>query len=495
VALADDFLPFYPGYLFDTHFMERGRFGRLLGLLAHWEQNNDEKISGIGIDDQSAFCIDAQGLGTAFGSGGVYIYKNGSFDTSSGKPVISNVISHQLQEGDQYHLIEKRLITGPSDNINVDDTDENLNANLYLSGVNWINSSSPLLDTIGKKPGKYLIVSKAGSSEASSLLNNLENQVTSDIVWLETKVSNNENDQVVLRNNIRDSKTVIFIDNNDQSLHDFLINGPTGELLATHIFRDDMYLFFLGNDAKLAAKTYVANNEANGSNAYRGDLTYEEGLGILKNMIVMPNTYDLNSSDFYENNSLSVLYALGKYGIKRGLYLTDQSVISFTPGESIKMQSWGEYSSILVTNTSNKANEFQVEASSSGPRNNFSFDSLQYNVFSDDISFDVGKSIVNNSPDYEYETPPDDEITSLTQSQYAIEIFPNPASNYIKVISEEDNLFIRLVDVQGKVALEKEMATSDVIVLNESLSGLHILQIFNSKDKKLIREQKIVLEK
>src|SRR5690606_14385596 len=71
ITLADDFLPLFPGYLFDSHFTERGRIGRLLPFMGNWYINRGKKITGIGVDDRTAICIDENKNGYVFGTGSV----------------------------------------------------------------------------------------------------------------------------------------------------------------------------------------------------------------------------------------------------------------------------------------------------------------------------------------------------------------------------------------------------------------------------------------
>src|SRR5207237_6701583 len=53
--------------IIDQHFAERGRFGRLLGAVAH-----NPRVLGIGIDEDTSIVVE-QGRGEVIGSGAVYI--------------------------------------------------------------------------------------------------------------------------------------------------------------------------------------------------------------------------------------------------------------------------------------------------------------------------------------------------------------------------------------------------------------------------------------
>lgn len=65
-------LPFLANVITDSHFAKRDRLGRLIAFVArasHERKNTD--IVGLGIDENTALCIDAEGNGTLFtGNGG-----------------------------------------------------------------------------------------------------------------------------------------------------------------------------------------------------------------------------------------------------------------------------------------------------------------------------------------------------------------------------------------------------------------------------------------
>jgi cyanophycinase len=65
--------PVLQPFLIDTHFSERTREGRLMVFLSRLFTPADAP-KGIGIDEKTAFVIDAAGIGTVYGSGFVWIY-------------------------------------------------------------------------------------------------------------------------------------------------------------------------------------------------------------------------------------------------------------------------------------------------------------------------------------------------------------------------------------------------------------------------------------
>jgi cyanophycinase len=61
-------LGFIPGVIVDQHFAERGRIGRLVAAVSQ-----NPRMLGIGIDEDTAICVDGQRRFTVLGSGAVYV--------------------------------------------------------------------------------------------------------------------------------------------------------------------------------------------------------------------------------------------------------------------------------------------------------------------------------------------------------------------------------------------------------------------------------------
>lgn len=66
VTLVDDFLhlPHLGQVITDSHFQQRNRLGRLVTFVARLaHEQRDPRITGIGVDENTALCIDAEGVG------------------------------------------------------------------------------------------------------------------------------------------------------------------------------------------------------------------------------------------------------------------------------------------------------------------------------------------------------------------------------------------------------------------------------------------------
>ena len=77
VTLVRNFLhlPYLSNVITDSHFMIRRRLGRLVVFVARlsFEERNPA-ITGLGIDEQAALCIDAQGFGRVYSNNGGYAW-------------------------------------------------------------------------------------------------------------------------------------------------------------------------------------------------------------------------------------------------------------------------------------------------------------------------------------------------------------------------------------------------------------------------------------
>ena len=72
VTMVRDFLhvPFLAHVVTDTHFMARNRLGRLVAFVAQVRAASDPNAVGLGVDQQSALCVDNKGIGHLFTTNG-----------------------------------------------------------------------------------------------------------------------------------------------------------------------------------------------------------------------------------------------------------------------------------------------------------------------------------------------------------------------------------------------------------------------------------------
>jgi cyanophycinase len=98
--------------IIDSHFAQRGRFGRLLGAVAQ----NPHNI-GLGIDEDTAFVVENEEHFRVLGAGAVYVF-DGTMNSytslsdlrAQGVPTIHDVRLHVLGAGDEFDLKHRRPV-------------------------------------------------------------------------------------------------------------------------------------------------------------------------------------------------------------------------------------------------------------------------------------------------------------------------------------------------------------------------------------------------
>lgn len=102
-----------PDVIIDQHFAERGRYGRLLGAVAH-----NPRLLGIGIDENTAIVLEGRAF-RVIGSGAAYVvdgqgatHSNIAEARSERALSMFDVRMHVLSSGDRFDLDERRAHAG-----------------------------------------------------------------------------------------------------------------------------------------------------------------------------------------------------------------------------------------------------------------------------------------------------------------------------------------------------------------------------------------------
>lgn len=102
--------------IIDQHFAERGRYGRLLGAVAH-----NPRLLGVGVDENTALLVEGD-EGRVIGAGAVYVVDGEEASHSNiaearaERPLsIFDVRMHVLSCGDRFHFARRRPEAGPDD--------------------------------------------------------------------------------------------------------------------------------------------------------------------------------------------------------------------------------------------------------------------------------------------------------------------------------------------------------------------------------------------
>jgi len=117
LTLSVDFLNLTPGVLFDTHFTERGRLGRLAVMLARRYEDAQQDLIGVGLDYRTALCVHPDLRAEVRGEGTVtFIHRTEQTQQiiqRGRQPAITDLAYTQLTAGDQYDLRGRAVIRSP----------------------------------------------------------------------------------------------------------------------------------------------------------------------------------------------------------------------------------------------------------------------------------------------------------------------------------------------------------------------------------------------
>jgi len=432
MTLEGDFLQFYPDYIFDTHFIERGRTSRLIGFLAHWSHTNDQLIKGVGIDDRTAFCINAEGIGTVYGTGAASVYRPNNFQVEGSKVINSKIKSIQLTHGQSYDLMAHKTLDRELSNTSRPEM--NLPYyQVFATSETTIGKASNMLDEVisnEKLGGKILIVSDSSNDKIADYHQFFKENSSSEIVVLKISDSESQEEQIALRNNIRESSLLVFLEPENLSL--YFNSGMTGELLESHMKRNEITNVFLGPIANQLGQSYSNNIYQDPFNAYYNDLEFSIGLGLLEDFNIITKAYELEDKDYYENITSAVVDRMLNEQLKFGVYLTGDTYFSYTidEGDKAVVTTKGELSSLMIENSGTRYSQTAEKVSGNISRLQYAFDSLNYSIMKG-VELEIGVVSSNDQTDYVFE---EEEVLSNVQSgKSGIRLLQNPVRDFLKL--------------------------------------------------------------
>ncbi|MEO8399176.1 MAG: Type 1 glutamine amidotransferase-like domain-containing protein, partial [Ignavibacteriaceae bacterium] len=386
VDLEDNFLNFVPNVLFDTHFIERGRFARLIPMIYNYFSQTSQNILGIGIDDRTAFCIDKNGVGEAMGSGGVAIFQKDDktffSDFISGNYTIENLKCDQLIAGWKFDLNSDYIsfIPQSANNIDTSTSYQFPATDFYLTGTNQISGqlSSNLNDFLSNfNSQSVLVLSYTGySSQAAIVTDYLNTNNYNNNLLLISESNINSNTAKDLINN---STCFIFLGDSLSKLS--LLNDSTtiaGEAFKSKIQAKNP-VFFFGNSGKISGKNFIDNSDDYIYSAYYGEMTNNLGLNIFGDLIYQPLLLD--NSDYYENRTCALLWGMMLNRKKIGIFNDAANLVKINSSTN-KILKDGSFPLIVVdaSNTTYVDSSSYKASSSRGTRQVVAMNNLRYSL-------------------------------------------------------------------------------------------------------------------
>lgn len=472
ITLRNDFLQTWPSgdYIYDSHFVERGRFARLVGFMAKWYLNTGQRTKGVGVGDQTAICIGTDGIGHVYGSGAVTFF---SSDPGAADPVyyMNNMLGTrdlkvaQLLEGCTYDF-NTGQITGLTHEIPAGTIGETHPQTVYLSSSENYTELLPALDILATQPGFVGNNMLMLSGQSNFLFSQIKSYfTTAGSTQITTAYATNTyGEESALHDAIANAE-VIFFNGNDWTVFQDFLTTTNGAFLLSRL-HDPISLVFLGPDVLMAGKKNVYNTFDDIYNSYNGTLALADGLGAMESMVVMPKTYISSTTDYYENTISGVMYAMIQDTVKNGLWLNGNTFVRRAPGPDQKIRLEvlsGDYPAMLIQNENATLGDLasQLLPGHTLPRNVAGFENLRYNLIPKNESIEIG-----------------DYVTAVTDNKEdSILIYPNPADHVISIRCEEP-FEMQLFDIQGHAILYKASLQSwDSFDISHLPAGFYIISI------------------
>ncbi|MCB0746032.1 MAG: Type 1 glutamine amidotransferase-like domain-containing protein [Ignavibacteriae bacterium] len=331
MQFENNFLNFIPNVIFDTHFIERSRPGRLISMLFNWFTSTGEHLIGAGIDDRTAICISPEGIGEVMGSGAVYIYQKGKLtnytDYKNGKYTIENLKSDILTNGWKFdfNLKEISFIPNSAKDFVTTDLLEFPKTDIALSGIKNISSQASYLTKFlnNGESKNVLIITHKGTEDNLKIISeylNLNNYAF-EVLEMSNSILNNQMEVEKVKN----STNFIFLGDSLNLLSNFDEMGSLiGEAFQSSINNGKPILFF-GNSQKIIGEKFIDNTDSDLYASYRGQMRIGNGLNIFGDLIIQPNIFA--DSDYYENRTSSVLWGMMRNRKRFGIYLNSNDFL------------------------------------------------------------------------------------------------------------------------------------------------------------------------
>jgi len=471
ITLANDFLTTLTNkYIFDTHFIERGRFGRLPSFMATWFKKSKENTTGIGVDDHTAICIDPDGKAKIYGTAAINFFYNtdtsNPYDTTVSIMRTKTMKLTQLIHGSTIDL-NNGNITGLNKYIEPEIKEENGRYTILFNGSDYPidDAYSYFVNSLGSKSDITIIVTGSDMARANDAKSKLEGQGATQVQIIQA-ISSNLNDSGI-QSKINSAKKIVVIGNDYTGFIEFLKGAGNGVLLNQKLKQSGMISFFIGDNARFIGKTVTDKYRGFGYTSYHGTLEFKPGIGLLETTAIMPNAFI--TVETYENTVSGLPYAMVSDSLKYGLYITGSTFAEYgytNENKSYYKNIGGSYPLILLEN-----NGTYTGTANQGPyatsRNVAGFESMNLKYLGVSDTVIVGKNV----PLSVYEPIETNKL----------KIYPNPTSNLFYVQGGESIYSIRISDLSGRNITSKEFVNSTQINLEHCAKGIYLVNICDLK--------------
>lgn len=455
IDLENNFINLQQNLLFDTHFIERGRFGRLFSMILKLKHTANVNLLGVGIDDATALCIEPDGIATVMGSGAVSFFYFDSLTTYFASTIdseygVAQLKCDQLTANWKFNIPTRTVHYIPPSARMAERQHQARTVNnsiLSNSATSFSNLLNSLYTLVGSTSGyKSVIITPPGYvSKLDSLLNFLNNVLPQ--YELVSVASTTINDSSIAQK-ISEASMVMILGDSTSRLE--ILTDSLNLLGATlkYKIQNNTYSSFLFFDqaVKLQGEYYVDNTDTDALASYRGKMTLKKGLGVVKSSIIQTNP--LEDDDYIENRVSALLWGMMRNNASFGLYSNPYENYFYnylTDG----VGSIGNNILITIdaTQTTHVDSSTFRASSSIGPRQVVAMNNLRYNITnSSGIYYSFPMRVLAIYPNVE------NEGTEIPNT-LSIANYPNPFNGSTKIsfsLPHDGEVKIYLYDILGK---------------------------------------------
>lgn len=488
ITLHDDFLSLVPGVYGDSHFAERGRFGRLVGILANRWFTQSEVIAGIGVDDLTAIAIDENNIGTVYGTGcaNIYIASDSAFSrnpAATGKLLADGVRVMQLLKGTTIDLNTFTIISNMTTPTGIAVSEEKGDYTLLMSGGNTLAQNNTMLQdfvsTLQDPGDPVLILTGSSTTTADQFKDQLISYGATNVFVRGAIASEGTNSQMA--NDIQNAKAFLLVNNTFSGFNAFLATS-NGTALRQKMKQSGMLNGFVGDNSRFAGAR-VVENYLNANASYYAEMQFLPGLSLLETTVIMPNTFA--SGNMYENSVTAVPYAMTNYGLSFGVWLYTKNYMKYyVENNASWMTSYGTAPAMILRNTSSYwGNSQQTSTGSGTPRQISGFDSMELYLIDESVKFKTGDSIFASVPEV------------VLSDNTLFRIFPNPASDNFVMTADEGTFAGEIINLQGGIVRTiSEFRSSSVQDTREMPAGMYIIRLHNVETQQS-NVRKLIIQK
>jgi len=450
------FLNLVPDVLFDTHFIERGRLGRMLCFLNKLCDSNIYTI-GVGIDDMTALCIDKDRIGEVMGSGAVAFYYSLEGEIHGiGYDISRNYFSDQLTAGFTYDMANMKIVSmPPTAKIIESPKVEKVKPYVIFSGSDNIaqNLNNGFKEFPSASTQPFLILYDSQSKAIADTLLKLYSLADSLLV------SKDLTDNQYAENKIKSFTKFVFIAS-DFSSYTSLIDtsASISKVLHAEISKDETVCYFWGSASKLIGEYFVDNTDKDGLASYHGQMTIRKGLNLLDDFIFQPMVWQ--NDDLLENRVSALLYGMMRNRKPLGIFLTDDQYLK-TDSYKMTLYRGFDIPFIIVNACNTTIVDSSVYKAGSGYRSRqvVAMNNLRYglcNRAQSNYSFHWGEWDLSDA----VEGNTTDNPSFVLANNY-----PNPFNSQTVIsyyISKAGNVKLTVHDVLGKEILKRNIGFQPV---------------------------------